>query len=150
MAVAVVQFAFFGVSEYCVSFAALLEFFFRVRIVRIAVGMVLHCKLAVGALNLLISRPTLHTQYFVVISFYARQGSLFSTFRLLYFESASRVSRHFYHGGTQQPVFQFIPALQFFQYLVVIDILGIDHFDCLVIPRVELLAFSRDRFHSEL
>lgn len=78
----VVHFALLGVREHGIGLAALLEFFFRVRIVRIAVRMELQRELAIGALYLLISGPTLHTQNFVVISFYARQGSLFGAFRL--------------------------------------------------------------------
>ena len=103
MAVAVVHLALFGVRQNGVSLAALLELFFRVRIIRIAVRMVLQCKLAISALDLLISRPTLHTQNFVVISFYARQGSLFSTFRYRR-ESLSGISRNLYHRRTQQSV----------------------------------------------
>ena len=79
---AVIHFALLGVREHGIGLAALFEFFFRVRVVRIAVRMELQRELAIGALDLLISRPTLHTQNFVVISFYARQGSLFSVFRL--------------------------------------------------------------------
>jgi hypothetical protein len=82
VAVTVVGGALVAVRQYGVGFAALLEFFFGVGIIGIAVGMELQREFAIGALDLLLSRPTLHTQYFVVVSFYARQGSLFSAFRL--------------------------------------------------------------------
>ena len=76
MTEAIVHFALLGIRQHGISLTALLEFFFRVRIVGVAVGMELQRELAVGALYLLIGRPTLHTQNFVVISFYARQLAL--------------------------------------------------------------------------
>src|SRR5579864_1762721 len=50
---AVVQHALLGVGEHGIRFARLFKLFFRVRIVRIAVGMVLQRQLAIGALDLL-------------------------------------------------------------------------------------------------
>lgn len=70
---AVVHFALLCVREHGIGLAALLKLFFRIRVVRIAVGVVLQRKLAIGALYLLISGPTLHAQNFVVISLYAWQ-----------------------------------------------------------------------------
>jgi hypothetical protein len=51
MAVAVVERPLLGVGEDRVSFRDFLEFFFRIRIVRIAIGMPLHGQLAISALQ---------------------------------------------------------------------------------------------------
>ena len=56
--------ALFRIGENRVRLAAFFEFFFRIGIVGIAVRMELQRQLAIGALDLLIGRPTLHTQEF--------------------------------------------------------------------------------------
>ena len=53
MAVAVVERALLRVGQDRIGFGNFLEAFFRVRIVRIPVGMVLHGKLAISALQFL-------------------------------------------------------------------------------------------------
>ena len=52
-----------------VGLADFLEFFFRVGIVGIAVGMVLQRELAIGALELDFSNRAAHAQHFVVVAF---------------------------------------------------------------------------------
>jgi len=69
VAITIVERTFLTIGQNGICFAALLEFFFRVRIVRIAVGMVLQGQLAVGALDLLLAGATLDAQDFVIISF---------------------------------------------------------------------------------
>ena len=56
MSEAVVARTLLAVGQHRVRFAAFLELLFRFRIVRIAVGMVLHRQLAIGALDLLLGR----------------------------------------------------------------------------------------------
>src|SRR6516225_4194399 len=51
-----------------VGFGDFLEFLFRVRIVRVAVGMVLHRQLAIGALDLELPALPFDAQNFVVVS----------------------------------------------------------------------------------
>ncbi len=69
VAVAVVDGALIGVGEDRVGFADFLEFFFRVRIVGIAVGMELQRQLAVGALQLDFGHGAGDAQHLVVIAF---------------------------------------------------------------------------------
>ena len=57
---AVVDAALLGIRQYRVRFAALFEFFFRVGIVGVPVGMKLQRQLAIGALDFLLGRTTLH------------------------------------------------------------------------------------------
>src|SRR5215468_7949822 len=66
---AIVGRAFVGVDQHRVRFGDFLEFLFRIRIIRIPVGMVLHGQLTVGALNLLLGAGALHSQDLVVIAF---------------------------------------------------------------------------------
>jgi len=76
MAKAIVHAAFLGVRQDGIGLAAFFELFFRVRIVRIAVGMVLQRQLAVSAFDLLLARAPLDPKYLVVISFYVARQSL--------------------------------------------------------------------------
>jgi hypothetical protein len=69
VAVAIVGGALFRVGEHSVSFAYFFEFFFGIRIIRIAVGMILERKFAVGALEFYFRNRAGHAQYFVVIAF---------------------------------------------------------------------------------
>jgi hypothetical protein len=69
MAEAVVQRALLAVGKDCVRFRDLFEFVFRVRIIRIAVGMVGHRQLAVGALDLHIGSSTGDAKHLVKIAF---------------------------------------------------------------------------------
>src|SRR5260370_18470517 len=68
MAKAVIHSALLRVREHGICFARFFEFLFSVGIVGIAVRMVLQRQLTIGALDLLVGRPTLHSQYLVVIS----------------------------------------------------------------------------------
>ena len=72
VAVAVVDGALVGVGEHGVGFADFLEFFFRVGIVGIAVGMKLQRELAIGALEFQLRDGAGHAQHFVVIAFCVR------------------------------------------------------------------------------
>jgi len=66
---AIVASALLGVREHRVCLAALFELLFRLRIVRVAVRMVLHRQLAIGALDLLVGGRAAHSQNFVIVSF---------------------------------------------------------------------------------
>ena len=72
MAVAVIESALLGVGEDRVGLGAFLEAFFRIRIIRVPVGMVLHGELSISALQLTFTHRTAHRQYFVVIAFSVR------------------------------------------------------------------------------
>ncbi len=72
MAVTVVERALLGVGQYRVGLRDFLEALFRFRIVRVPIGMVLHGKLAISALQFLIAYRTAHRQYFVIIAFCVR------------------------------------------------------------------------------
>src|SRR5580658_453978 len=72
MAEAVVERALLRVGQYGVGLGDFFEAFFRIRIVRIAVGMVLHGELAISALEFHLARRTAHRQYFVIIAFCVR------------------------------------------------------------------------------
>ena len=69
---AVIAGALLLVRQNGVGLAALLEFFLRVRVVGIAVGMVLHGQLAVSALDLGVGGRTADAQHFVVVAFPVR------------------------------------------------------------------------------
>jgi hypothetical protein len=75
VAVAVVGGALVGVGEDGVGFADFLEFFFRVRIIGIAVGMILQRQLAIGALELDVGDRAAYAQYLVVIALCVRGQS---------------------------------------------------------------------------
>src|SRR6266567_6640080 len=80
VAKAVVHASLLRVGEHGISLAGFLEFFFGVRIVGVAVRMVLQRQLTIGALDLLVGGPTLHSQYLVVVSLhFAGQNSLLWT-----------------------------------------------------------------------
>ena len=77
MSEAVVSGALVLVGKNGVGLAALLEFFFRVGIVGIAIGVILHGQLAVGTLDLSIAGRTADAQHLVVVAFSVRsQNSL--------------------------------------------------------------------------
>src|SRR5438132_6182621 len=77
MAVAVIALPLLGVAEHVVGLGRLLEFQVRLRVADIAIGMILHGQLAVGALDLLVVRVARHAEHFVIVSFGAgHHGSL--------------------------------------------------------------------------
>ena len=67
MAVLVVHGTFFLVRQGVVSFLDFFKFFFRFFIVRIAVGMVFHCQLAVGFFDFIVASAAGNTKGFVKI-----------------------------------------------------------------------------------
>src|SRR5262249_49705290 len=69
MSVLVIASALVRVHQHTVRLGALLELLFRLAVPRIAVGMVLHRQLAVGALDLLVGGRAGHAQDFVVVTF---------------------------------------------------------------------------------
>ena len=69
MAVAVIALPLLGVAEHVVGLGRLLEFQVRVRVADIAIGMILHGQLAVGALDLLVVRVARHAEDFVIVAF---------------------------------------------------------------------------------
>jgi hypothetical protein len=69
VAEAVVRCAFVGVGENGIGLADLFEFFFRVRIIGIAVGMKLQGELAIRALKLNLGNGASDPKYLVIIAF---------------------------------------------------------------------------------
>jgi hypothetical protein len=69
VAEAVVGGAFVAVGEDGVGFGGFLEALFSGRVARIAVGVVLHGELAVGALDFLLAGASFYAENFVVIAF---------------------------------------------------------------------------------
>jgi hypothetical protein len=69
MAIPVIHAALFSVGQNSVGLAGFFEFFFRVRVVRIPVRMVLQGQLAIGALDFLITRAARNTKNFIKIAF---------------------------------------------------------------------------------
>ena len=67
MAVLVVHGTFFLVRQGVVSFLDFFKFFFRFFVVRIAVGMVFHCQLAVGFFDFIVASAAGNTKGFVII-----------------------------------------------------------------------------------
>ena len=79
MAETIISSSFVGIRQDGVGFAALLELLFRVRIIRIAIRVKLHCQLAVSALDLLLAGPAGNPEDLVVIAFYvAGQNRIFA------------------------------------------------------------------------
>src|SRR6266478_1642563 len=66
---AVVKGALLGVGENCVGLGQLFEFIFRIGIIGVAVGMVGHRQLAVGALDLNFGGRAGDTEHLVVVAF---------------------------------------------------------------------------------
>src|SRR6266700_814327 len=54
---------------------------------------------------------------------------------------------HLDHRRPKQPIFHFVAALQFFEYLVVGRAGGLHHFDRLMYMRIEWLYLGRNRAH---
>ena len=69
MSEAVIHRSLLAVDQNRVRFSQLFKFFFRVRIIRITVRMVLHGKLAVSALDFLFGTRPRYSKYFVIIAF---------------------------------------------------------------------------------
>src|SRR5207302_11044583 len=72
MAVAIVDRAFVSVGEDGIGLADFLEFLLRIRIIRITVGMVLECQLAVGALQFRLGHGASDAQHLVIVTFCVR------------------------------------------------------------------------------
>ncbi len=141
MSEAIVRGPLVDVGKDCVSFAALFEFFFGVGVIRVPVRVKLQRQLAIGALDLLLTRLAGDPKHFVVIAFYIAGQNGFKSFRVL----VLRVARNLNHRGTKQAVLQLIAALQFFENLMIRNIGGFDHFDGLVKMRVEGFTLCRNR-----
>ena len=69
VAVSVVGRALLRIGKHAVGFGRFLELFFRRVVARIAVRMKLQRQLAVGALQLLLSRAAVNAEHFVIIAF---------------------------------------------------------------------------------
>jgi hypothetical protein len=76
MAVTVIGGALLLVAQHRVGFAALLEALFGAVIVGVAVRVILQRQLAIGALDLNVSRRARDAEYFVIVAF--NFGSQFS------------------------------------------------------------------------
>ncbi len=70
-----------GVAEHGVGFAALFEALFGFRIVRIAVGVVLHREFAIRTLDLDVRRGAVNAEDFVVVSLGVGRQGYFSVFQ---------------------------------------------------------------------
>ena len=66
---AIIQRPLLTVRQNCVGLRDFLEFIFRVRVIRIAIGMVRHRKLAIGALDLHFGGRTGDAEDLVIIAF---------------------------------------------------------------------------------
>src|ERR1041385_1012077 len=95
VAILVITSALLRVHEHAIGFSAFLEFFFRLRIARIAVRMPLHGQLAVRALDLLLGSRAAHAQYFVIIAFCLRRQNYSQPVSLskIFIKTGSVVSR---------------------------------------------------------
>ena len=69
MAVLVIGSALLLVAQGFVGFLGFLELFFRFRVVRVAIGMVLHRQPAISLLDFFIGSVAVDAQYFVVVAF---------------------------------------------------------------------------------
>ena len=140
VAEAVVDVALFDVRQYRVGFAALFEFFFRVGIVGIAVRMELQRQFAVGALDLLLGGGAGYAQNLIVVAFSVAGQNGLSQILSGLIQALSLVlgvTCDPHHGGTQQPVFQLVAALQLVEYMMVLGFVGVHHFDGLVKMRIK-------------
>lgn len=102
MAEAVVERTLFVVGKDGISFARLFEFLLGVGIVWIAIGMELHGKLAVSALDLLIARPPWQAKDVVIVALHITGQNNIPRIR---YEPLSRIPRNLDHGWPQQPLF---------------------------------------------
>ena len=132
-----------GIRQDGVGFAALLEFLFRIGIIRIAVRMELQRHLAVGAFDLLVASFAGNPEHFVVVAFYVAGQNGSKSFRISC-GLVLRVARDSNHRGAQQAILQLVAALQLFQYLMICSLGCIHHLDRLVKMRVKKFAFCRD------
>ena len=81
MSVAIVGGSLVRIGEHGVSLAHFLEFFFRIRIIGIAVRMVLQGELAISALQFYFGNCASHTQYFIKVAFCVRGQNETLSFR---------------------------------------------------------------------
>jgi hypothetical protein len=70
VAVAVIRGALIYIRQHGIGFTAFFKFFFRVRVIGIAVGMELQRQFAVGALDLLIGGAAGYAQHLIIVAFY--------------------------------------------------------------------------------
>ena len=82
MAVLVVHGTFFLVRQGVVSFLDFFKFFFRFFVVRVAVGMVFHCQLAVGFFDFIVASAAGNTKGFVKIFIAHNFDSVKNEFKL--------------------------------------------------------------------
>jgi hypothetical protein len=82
MSKAVVRGPLVGVRQDRVGLAAFFEFFFRVRIIRIAIGMKLQRQPAIGALDLLLVGFAGNPKHFVIVAFYVAGQNGSKSFRI--------------------------------------------------------------------
>src|SRR5690606_24052707 len=69
VAVLIISAALTGIGKNFISLIGFFEFLFRVMVVRIAVGVVLHRQTSVSLFQLGLTGTALHAQYFVIVSF---------------------------------------------------------------------------------
>jgi len=65
----VIATALFRIRQHCVGFGRFLKPLFRMRIIRVLIGMVLVSKFPVSAFQILFGHRATDTQYFVIIAF---------------------------------------------------------------------------------
>ena len=110
MSEAIVCGSLVGVCEDGVGLAAFLEFFFRVGVIRIAVGMKLQRQLAVGALDLWFTGFAGNSEHFVIVAFYVTGQNGSKSFRISCV-SALWVTGNLDHRGAQQAALHLVAAL---------------------------------------
>ena len=69
---AIVKRALLRIGKHGIGFGDFLEALFRIWIIRVAIGMVLHRELAICAFQFLIAYGAAHGQYFVIVAFCVR------------------------------------------------------------------------------
>ena len=148
VAEAVVDAALLAIRQYRVSFAALFEFFFRVGIIGVAVGMELQRQFAIGALDLLLGGGAGDAQHLVVVAFSVAGQNGLSQILSVYVAlrgSVLGVARDPHHRRTQQAVFQLVATLQLVEHMMIFGFFGVHHFNGLVKMRIKRLTLGRDR-----
>jgi len=146
VAEAVVKSPLLAIRENRVGLAGFLEFFFRVRIIGVAIRMKLQGELAVRALDLLVAGAARYAEHFIIVAFSVTgQNGLSQILSSFVVSLMLRVPRDLDHLGTQQPVLELVATLHFFEHMMILGVVGFHHFDRLVKMRIERLVFRGNR-----
>src|SRR5579883_1395762 len=118
---AVIRRTLLGIHQDRIGLGHFFEFLFGVGIVRISIRMVLHGELAVRALDLLLATLPLDPEDLVVVAFHVT-GQNFAppALRGTLARLIPGTLRDLHHGRPNQPVFQLVPPLQFYNHLMIV------------------------------